>query len=98
MANASNTRFSSVTIDAASRTPITAPADCRAIVLRNADLTNDCTIYDADSGGSSITLSSGAERRFGVESRTGRYFASGDVVVWATAAAGTGPITVEAVL
>ena len=98
MANASHTRFSSVTIDAASRTPIPASVACRAVVLRNADLTNDCTIYDADSGGSGITLSAGAERRFGVESRTGAYFAADDVVVWATAASGTGPITVEHVL
>lgn len=98
MANASHTRFESFTIDAVSRTPITAQVACHAVVIRNADLVNDCTIYHADSGGSGVTLSAGAERRFEVPSRVGSYFQAAEVVVWAQADAGTGPIHAECVL
>jgi len=98
MPSSATTRFQTTTIDAASRTPITVPVSCRAAVLRNADLTNDCTIYDADVGGTGITLAAGAERRFGVPHRAGIWFYANDVVVWAQAAAGTGPIEMEVVL
>jgi hypothetical protein len=98
MADAARTRFYSTTIDAASRTPITVPHACRAVVLRNADLTNNCTIYDADIGGTGITLAAGAERRFGVADSKGSCYDQDAVVVWATADAGTGPIEVECIL
>ena len=88
--------FDSVTIDSVSRTPILADFECTVVTVRNADIVNDATLYDAASGGSGITLAAGQSRAFRpqVGSRQVSWRA-GDTVVWAQAASGTGPIEVE---
>ena len=89
-------RFDSVTIDAVSRTPILADFECSVVTLRNADLVNDATLYDAASGGSSLTLSAGQSRSFNPSSGIRQVsWRAGDTIVWAQASAGTGPIEVE---
>lgn len=89
-------RFGSFTIDSASRTPITVPATCHRVVLRNADLVNDATMWDAASAGNSKALSAGAEQRFEIEGASVvPYFAGADIVVWVQASSGTGPIIAE---
>jgi len=91
-------QFKSFTIDSVSRTAITVPVACHAVALRNDDLANDCTLYDAATSGNSKTLRSGAEENVvGIPTASAPYpsyrFASGDTVCWIQADAGTGPIT-----
>ena len=87
--------FRSVTIDSVTRTAITVPVECAEVVIHNEDTTNDCTLYDAATGGASRVLPAGAERTFRGGGSRPVVWRPEDVVVWATAAAGTGPIRVE---
>ena len=89
MASSAYVRFSSFTIDAATRTPITVPAGSKKVIIRNADLANAATLYDADVGGNSIPLAAGTEHELPSVSTTDA------TVVWAQADAGTGPIRAE---
>jgi hypothetical protein len=91
-------RFESVTIDASTRTPIRATVDCQILELHNADLVNDCTLYDAETGGGSWPVQAGTKEAFERHPSYGGQWRNGDIVVWATAAAGTGPIRVKQLL
>ena len=90
--------YDSVTIDAATRTAITAIVDCDDVTLSNLDTTNDCTLYDAATGGGSRTLAAGDSRAYRRRSSVGGHWRVGDTIIWATAAAGPGPIQVEYLL
>ena len=88
--------FTSVTIDSVSRTAIPAPVDCTVVTVRNADLTNDATLYGAEAGGASVTLAAGQSRTFRPQVGSRQVsWRTDDTVVWAQAVAGTGPIEVE---
>lgn len=87
--------FASVTIDSAGRTAIPAQVDCTVVQVRNTDLTNDATIYDAATGGTGVTLAAGSSRTFRPQPGRAVTWHANDTVVWAQAAAGTGPIEVE---
>ena len=86
--------FRSFTVDSVTRTPITAPVECHGVTLQNVDLENDCLLYDAATGGNSWLLPAGAERSFGGASRP-VVWRPEDVIVWAQAVDGTGPVRVE---
>jgi hypothetical protein len=95
MAQSKKLRFHSFTIDAATRTPITADVGCNAVALRNLDTTNACTMFDADTGGGSKTLPAGSEQVFRRQANVGSYWEPGEIILWVTAVSGTGPIVVE---
>lgn len=85
---------SSITIDSATRTPIPIPRLCTRISLKNEDTTNDCTIFDRDSGGTGVTLSAGTAIDISWPYHVGTADA---VLCWVTAIAGTGPITLRTI-
>lgn len=82
----------SVTIDAVTRTPISLQGGVTRAVIRNTDTVNDCTIYDRDSAGSGVVLAAGRELVIDWPSPVGE---NTEILCWATAAAGTGPLTVR---
>ena len=88
--------FASVTIDSVSRTAIPAQVDCSVVTVRNADTTNDATLYGAATGGTGVTLGAGQSRTFRPQAGSRQLsWRADETVVWAQAAAGTGPIEVE---
>ena len=91
-------RFDSVTIDAVTRTAIRALVDCHVVTLTNADLVNDCTLYDAETGGGSRPLAAGQSVTYRRRTTDGGQWGTRDVMVWAIADAGTGPIRLEYLL
>lgn len=101
---AQRVQFKSVTVDAVSRTAITAPVACSEVSIKNTDTTNDATMYDASSGGNSKALRAGQSERFGGGTEPGRRpwptyrWASGETVCWVQADAGTGPIVLTVVV
>ena len=92
-------RFTSVTIDAATFTPIPVSYDCQAVELHNTDTTNDCSLYDnADGTGTAWVLQAGNKERLERPLQYGGQWRNRDTVVWAQAASGTGPIRVKHLL
>lgn len=92
MATSSRMQFGSFTIDAVIRTPITMPRGCSRIVVRNDDLSNACTLFDASTAGNSFRLTPGAVKEF---PWPGFHGAPNEIFLWATADAGTGPLVTE---
>ena len=88
-------RYDSVTIDAVSRTPLTAIVDCSVIRIINGDTVNACTLYDASTGGGSLPLPAGADVTYRRSPNRGGHWGFGETILWAQADAGTGPIRVE---
>ena len=92
MPSSNRIAFGSFTIDTVTRTPITLPRGCARMIVRNNDLTNDCTLYDASVGGSSMILTAGSEKLFVWPVFLGE---ANEIVCWATASSGTGPVVTE---
>lgn len=88
-------RYSSITIDPATRTALTVPVDCNAVNIWNRDVVNDATLYDAASGGNSRPLAAGTSVSYRRQAMRGDQWHAGETIVWAQSAAGTGPILVE---
>ena len=92
MATSARLDYSSFTLNAVTRTPITLAAQCSRVVLYNTDLSNGATLYAGDSGGTGKALPAGGQAEFSWPSPIGQ---ASEVLVWGLADAGTPAITVE---